>query len=193
MRSDYLDQESDRFSNAYGVEFNSSFSRRGDVFVAVDGKYPRGPCRVTEKFPKGLFLHDPAEWRDISVKYWGRESDWTGTPEEPARVTFHYLVTDAPVVTSLSGPEARILSATSPVDSASSAEVVLRGGGATALGVAMGGPELSCAVALDGVPCDRSPACARSGSGGEVRLDLTLESEHSVSIGCRREDPRSGD
>jgi len=191
MRSNYIDHPSHKVSNVYGLEFDGSFSRRGDVFVSVAGKYPRGLCRVTEELHKGLFLHDPAEWKDIAVKYWGLESDWIGTPDEPATVTFHYLVTDSPVVTTLSNPKVRILSATTPVESGAAAEIVLKGNGPTALAVEMGDPDQMCAVDLDGVPCDRSSACDWSQSGGAVRLDLTLKSEHTVSIGCRKEDPQS--
>ena len=180
------------YSNVCGVEFDHTYSRRGDVFVEIDGKYEEGRAHVTEDFNKGFFLYDSSDWLDLTVKYWGRDPDWISEPGTVSQVEISYLVTDSPVIKSISNHDVRILSATSPKGSTSRVEIVLQGEGTTSLSIEMQEAKRRHKISFDGTACGQSAACNSMQQDGVIRLDVALVPgrEHTIAIarGTRRQE-----
>jgi parallel beta-helix repeat protein len=191
--SDYVAQGDLGLRNLYGLELDRTFSRRADVLVGVDGKYRTGRIRVTETLQGGPFLLDRADWLGLAVKYIGRDPVWISTPEQLSTVTLDYLVTDAPVVETLSRRDVWLLSATAPADAAGGAELVLAGRGPTTLAVRLPEPERPYRVALDGRECGRDAACSFRRDGARVHVDLELDSLHRLTIVAGAADEADGD
>jgi hypothetical protein len=165
----------------YGLEFGRTFSPRGDVFVSIDKKYPKAQSLVEEVLNKGYWIHEPADWRKLVVKFSGRDPEWLIEPTAQSSVNIGYLVTEHPLVLSVSGSHTLILSATAPADSTRSAEILLTGKGETSLSVRMG-ESGRYRVALDGVACERNKACKVARSGGDIRVQFDADAEHRLSI-----------
>jgi hypothetical protein len=179
------------YSNLCSIEFDHTYSRRGDLFVSVDGKHENGLAQVTAEFQGGPFLHGPEDWRDLSVKYWGRSPDWISEPGKPSSVVIHYLVTENPTLELVSGSGVQILSATSTVGSNSRSEIVLQGRGETGLRMQMGDASRAYRVEVDGVPCRPGGACVAFQEAGLIRLNVDLADgqAHTISIAGTRPKP----
>jgi parallel beta-helix repeat protein len=191
MWSNYIEFDPDTaYSNVCSVEFDHTYSRRGDVFVEIDGKYEEGRAHVTEVFNKGLFLYDSSDWRDLTVKYWGRDPDWISEPGTVSQVEISYLVTRSPVIKSISNHDVRILSATSPKGSSSPVEIVLQGEGKTSLSIETQEAKRRHKISFDGTACGQSAACNSTQQDGVIRLDVALVPGREHTIAVERETRR---
>jgi hypothetical protein len=176
MWSNYF-PNSDHRESLWGVEFDHTYSRRGDVYVSVDGKHAQGSVRVSEEITKGPLIYDPSDWLDLAIKYWGREPDWTSGPDAPSAVEVRYVVSDAPILESVSNRNAWVLSATSPPGNPANAEVVLNGQGPTRLLMRMDDASIGYRIDVDGAVCGPESSCRYMQNGALLTVDVELSGE----------------
>ena len=169
--------------NLWGVELNHTYSRRGDVYVKIDGKHAKGSVRVSEEIGKGPFIYDPSDWLDLSIKYWGREPDWTSGPDAPSTVEVRYVVSDAPIVESVSNRNAWVLSATSSPGNPANGQVVLNGQGLTRLLIRMDDASIRYHIDVDGTVCGPESGCRHVQNGALLTVEVELSGEQrNISI-----------
>lgn len=165
------------YENLWGIEFDHTYSRRGDVWVSIDGKHEKGRARVMEEINKGPFIYDPSHWLDLAIKYWGRQPDWTSGPDAPSAVEVRYVVSDAPIVESISNQNAWVLSATSFPETPDKAEIVLDGKGPTSLSLRMSGASKKYRVDVDGNACGPGSGCRYAQDGALLTVEVELSGE----------------
>ena len=184
MWSNYFPySEHSKRENLWGIELNHTYSRRGDVYVNIDGKHAKGRVRVSEEIGKGPFIYDPSDWLDLSIKYWGREPDWTSGPDAPSAVEVRYVVSDAPIVESVSNRNAWVLSATSPPGNPTNAQVALNGQGPTRLLIRMDDASIGYRIDVDGTVCGPESGCRHMQNGALLTVDVELSGEQrNISI-----------
>jgi hypothetical protein len=166
--------ERSSYENLWGIEFDHTYSKRGDVFVSIEGEHEKGRIRVAEEINKGPFIYDQADWLDLAIKYWGREPDWTSGPDAPSAVEVSYVVSDAPILESISNRQARVLSATSSPENPEQAEIVLDGRGPTSLSVRMDGALAEYRIDVDGDACGSGSGCRHAQDGALLSIDIEL-------------------
>lgn len=178
------------YENLWGIEFDHTFSRRGDAYVAIDGKHEKGRARVAEEITKGPFVFDRSDWLDLAVKYWGRDPDWTSQPGALSRVEVSYVVSDAPLIESISNRGVRVLSATSSPGTAAQAEIVLQGKGTARLSVRMGDATQLYELEVDGVACTQSSTCGLTQDGATLVVDLELSGHVQTITVAGKQEPK---
>ena len=157
------------------VEFDRTYSRRADVFRAIDDTYPDGRSLLKMTFGKGTFIHNRADWLDLTVKYWCLDPVWESNDEIKSTVEFSYLVTSHPVIKSISNRYAWILSATSPEGSTNQADIALQGDGKTTVSLQMADRQSRYVVTVDdGQPCNDDSACGYTQTAGQINVTLEL-------------------
>jgi len=164
----------------WGIEFNHTYSRRGDVYVSIDGKHAQGRTQVSEEIGKGPLIFDQSDWLDLAIKYWGREPDWTSGPDAPSAVEVSYVVSDAPILESVSNRKAWVLSATSPPGNPANAEVVLVGQGLTRFLMRMDDASIEYRIDIDGTVCGAESGCRYMQDGALLTVDVELSGEQRM-------------
>ena len=133
-------------------------------------------------FGKGVFMYTAADWMGLTVKWQTIDPVWTSDPEDPFFVTFSYLITDAPVIETVSNRSVQILSATAVKGKGAEAEIVLMGQGKTMIEVRKPDPSRSYSVSFDGVPSSDTKDCAVEQTGKMIRATVNLSAIHKIRI-----------
>ena len=173
--------------NLWGVEFDHTFGKRGDAYVSMDGKYEKGRVRVSEEIGKGPFIYDRSDWLDVAIKYWGREPDWTSGPDALSAVDVSYVVSNAPVLESVSNRNAWVLSVTLSRETPAVAEIVLNGPGPTSLLVRMDDASKEYRIDVDDAECGLKSGCRHTQDEALLTIDVELSGEQrTIAIAAKK-------
>lgn len=176
-------EASSKAGTVYFLEFDGSYSRRGDVFVDLSEQAVSSVFKSDVRFGKGVFLYEASDWNTLNLKWNSIDPVWTSDPVDPSVVTFHYLVTDAPAIESVSNRQVQVLSATTPGGTNGEAEIVVMGYGETQIVVQRPEASVSEFVEFDGVSCEDSSECRVERIGDSVQLTVNLSGTHEIRIG----------
>ncbi|MFM1548623.1 MAG: NosD domain-containing protein [Lentisphaeria bacterium] len=166
------------FAPSCSVEFDRTYSRRGDLFRAIDDAHPNGRSLLKKTFSKGTFMHNRADWLDLTVKYWCWDPVWESNHEIKSTVEFSYLTTSHPVIKKISNPYAWILSATSPAGSTNQADIALQGDGKTTVSLQMADRQSRYVVTVDDEqPGNRDSTYGYTQAAGQINVTLELGQE----------------
>jgi hypothetical protein len=164
------------------VEFDKTFSRRGDHFASMAGRADSDRFKSDVWFGKGVFVYTAADWMGLTVKWQAIDPVWTSDPEDPSFVTLSYLITDAPVIEAVSNRSVQILSATAEKGKGAEAEIVLMGQGKTMIEVRKPDPSRSYSVSFDGVSSSDTNDCAVEQTGEMIRATVNVSAIHKIRI-----------
>ena len=164
------------------VEFDKTYSRRGDNFVSMAGRADSDRFKSDVWFGKGVFMYTAADWMGLTVKWQAIDPVWTSDPEDPSFVTLSYLITDAPVIETVSNRSVQILSATAVTGKGAETEIILMGEGKTMIEVRKPDPSRSYSVSFDGISFDATKNCAVEETGGVIRVTVNLSGIHKIGM-----------
>ena len=168
------------YESLWGIEFDHTYSRRGDAYIVLEGKYAEGHVLVSEEIRKGPFIYQQSDWQNMAIKYWGLNPDWTYSDGAPSSVQMDYLVSSSPRILSISNQNAWLLSATSLPGSTNGYEVEMSGYGPTTLTMRVEAEQEDYKVNINDLPCSSSSNCAFVQRGNAITIRTYLSSTKST-------------
>jgi hypothetical protein len=168
------------YESLWGIEFDHTYSRRGDAYVVLEGKYAEGHVLVSEEIRKGPFIYQQSDWQNMAIKYWGLNPDWTYSDNAPSSVQMDYIVSSSPRVLSISNRNAWLLSATTLSGSSNAYEVEMNGHGPTTLTLIVSDEFEDYSVNIDDMPCNLVSNCKFEQKGNAITIHTDLSMTKST-------------
>ena len=137
-------------------------------------------------------MYTVADWMGLTVKWQAIDPAWKSAPEDPSFVTLSYLITDAPVIETVSNRSDQILSATAEKGKGAEVEIVLMGQGKTMIEVRKPDLSRSYSVSFDGASSSDTNDCAVEQTGEMIRVTVNVSAVHKIRISQARAQVAAG-